>query len=244
MSNQREIESPMKEEKSNENIISCQRGRKFKPLSELFHAQFNQFSHEIIKNDILMRPSESKIYEKIAQLVGRNTNAQAVYQSAKRYFEKRVPNLKKTQPKKNNDDYIWAVDKYNLQSQKHDHFDIDIDGMYLIKNENGGKKPSSEWVPCFRQIVFAMSRVPCAWSIDRPRNAANEISVNGHCLQRNCSAKIFAFTENGQKLLTIQIANFKDDIQHDKKYLITHNEKSKIIDMLKKDKASVVVIGT
>lgn len=86
-----------------------------------------------------------------------------------------------------------------------------------------------------------MSQSPCAWSIQQPRMAGNEITLNAHCLQRDCDAKLFAYSENNQSKLTIQITPANEKIQHDKKNQIRGQLRKQILDMLKCDKAMVVV---
>lgn len=58
------------------------------------HSLFDRYASKIVKNDILAKPSESRIYEKIASQFDKY-KAQSAYQAAKRYFEKRVPTLKR-----------------------------------------------------------------------------------------------------------------------------------------------------
>lgn len=142
-------ESEIEEEKVH--TIS-QRGRKCKPISILLHAKFNEFAKEIIQHGELMIPSKSDIYKKIAEQVGTHINHQTVYQAAKRYFVKRIPNLlkqKKTQDEC--EDYVWAVDKYDLQSKQHNKFELNIRGIYLFRNENGDKKKVMNGRRCFEK---------------------------------------------------------------------------------------------
>lgn len=71
--------------------------------------------------------------------------------------------------------------------------------------------------------------------------AGNEVTLNGHCLQAECNAKFFAFSENGQSRLTIQVTPANGNIRHDKKNQIRGKLRKEILDMLKTDKAMVVV---
>lgn len=71
--------------------------------------------------------------------------------------------------------------------------------------------------------------------------AGNELTVNCYCLERECDAKLFAFTENDHRKLTINVTSFNKSIRHQKKNQIRGTEKQHILEMLKTEKAKVVV---
>lgn len=75
-----------------------------------------------------------------------------------------------------------TYDKNKVESKKNTKFVVNIDGISLFRDSDGRQKPVSVWADCFRKIIFAMSRVPCAWPVDRPRMAVNEITINCTCL--------------------------------------------------------------
>lgn len=119
-------------------------------------------------------------------------------------------------------------------------FTVDIKGTCLFRNANGIQKSITDWSPQFRRIVFAMSRMPCAWSINRSRMAGNEFTVSCHCLERKCGAKLFAITQNGHSSMTVYITPYDKSIKNEKKTHIRGQERMKIVEMLKVDKAKVV----
>lgn len=216
----------------------AKKGPKYSVNSEESHSLFNRYANKIVKNNMLVKPSESRVYEKIASKFEKY-KSQSAYQAAKRYFEKRIPSLKRK--KTEEEDRMYTYDRFKLKSQKYTKFTVNIKEVNLFQNCNGESKSLTEWSPLFRRIVFAMSQVPCAWSISRPRNAGNEITVNAHCLERACEAKLFAFTEFNQAELTINITPPNRSVRHEKKNQLRGSEREKILDMLKTNKAKVVV---
>lgn len=186
----------------------------------------------------MVTPSESGIYEKIAAKFD-NYQAQSAYQAAKRFFSKAM-NLDFTS-EPNFEDYMTTFDRYQLKPQHYTSFNVSIEGLPFFRNENGNIISTTDWSPRFAKIVFAMSGVPCAWSLDRPRYAGNEITINGHCLENECDAKLFAFTEGNHKKLNIRITPPNQKTKHEKKNQIRGEEKAQILEMLKTQKAMVVV---
>lgn len=197
--------------------VGKKRGPKSSVPLDLLHAQFDQRVHSIVKNSVLVTPSETVVYEEIAEHFQEyGTHAKAIYQAAKYYFIKRIKNLV-TKVKIECEDYMSTYDKYHVGSERHASFNVKIEGIHLFRDENGISKPHTEWAPLFRKIVFAMSRNPCAWSVGRPRNVANEITFNCVCLERACPAKVYAYTENNQKSLIIKVTQHNTGMKHAKK---------------------------
>lgn len=220
-------------------------GRKATVPPEVLEAKLNQFARKIVVKGILVRPSKTNVYKDIAANF-ENYSAQATYQYAKRFFSKNIPNLKIETNLVNDDDddeseCDWPPnDRFNLNQKECNRITVDISGMWMFQHEDGRLKPISEWGLKFRQIIFAMTQMPCAWSIERPRMAAREFTVNCHCLEDDCDGKLYAFTENGQSRLIINTTSFNETIRHQKKNQIRGEDRDAIKEMLKKEKAEVV----
>lgn len=155
------------------------RGRKSKVSADVLRSQLNQNAKKIFKNGKLLFVSESKVYKKIASQLDKYS-PQAVYQYAKRYF--RPDHVSKANVNSETTDFIKSYDRHTLKPQQYTEFNVSIDGMPFFRDHSGKMKPMSDWSSIFRKIVFAMSQSPCAWSIQQPRMAGNEITLNGHCL--------------------------------------------------------------
>lgn len=206
--------------------------------ADVLRSQLNQNAKKIFKNGKLLFVSESKVYKKIASQLDKYS-PQAVYQYAKRYF--RPDHVSKANVNSETTDFIKSYDRHTLKPQQYTEFNVSIDGMPFFRDHSGKMKPMSDWSSIFRKIVFAMSQSPCAWSIQQPRMAGNEITLNGHCLQEQCDAKFFAFSENNQAKLTIHVTPANKQIKHNKKNQIRGQLRKQILDMLKSEKAMVVV---
>lgn len=109
-------------------------GPKPRVPADNLHAQFDQNIKSIIKNGMIVTPSESKVYKKIAQYFEQfGTNDQAVYQSAKRYFSSQIrSNMMKVKYKSG--DYMSTYDKHKVGSQTNTNFVVNIEGMYLFRD--------------------------------------------------------------------------------------------------------------
>lgn len=215
------------------------RGRKCSVSVDTLHSLLNQNAKKIFKDDRLVLVSESDVYERIASRFN-NYTAKAVYLQAKRYF--RPKHISKAKKKSECSDYIKTYDRHNLKPQQYTEFNVSIDGIPFFRNDKGEMKPMAEWLPIFRKIVFTISQAPCAWSVDRPRMVGNDITINGHCLEDECHAKFFAFSQNNHAQLTIQVTPSYQTIRHTKKNQIRGEIRRQILEMLKTDKAMVVVV--
>lgn len=202
-------------EKQPKPVKHVKRGRKCSIPAEKLHSQFNKYSSQIVKDGAIVMPSKTQIYKKIAKQF-QDYKAQAIYLAAKRFFDQKISNVKLSE-KTVCEDYFSSFDRYNLKPKQYNKFSVDIQGIPFFRNEKGGTKSTSEWATAFRKIVFAMNRAPCAWSISRPRMAGNEITINAHCLENECDAKLFAFTENNHAILTIHVMAPNSSIKHEKK---------------------------
>lgn len=86
----------------------------------MLHAQFNQYANQIVKDGIIIQSSKTNVYENIAANFD-NYSAQATYQAAKRFFKKKIHNLKSENEikagKESDCDDDWPpYDRHNLQS--------------------------------------------------------------------------------------------------------------------------------
>lgn len=214
------------------------RGKKCSVSVEKLHSKLNQYAMKIMIDGTLVKPSESRIYQKISSHF-QNYSAQSVYQAAKRFFARKYK--LETKPRPESDDFIHSFDRFKMKPKQYTKFHVSINDLQLFRDEKGVLKSTEDWAPLFKKIAFAISLMPCAWSIGRPRMAGNEITVNGHCLQQNCDAKLFAYTENDHAKLIIHATPSKKSVIHEKKYQIRGEERKDILNMLKTDMAKVVV---
>lgn len=219
-------------------LAKSKRGRKSTVPINILRSKIKEYENEILKNGVIVKVSESNVYQKIAENF-ENYNAEAAYQAAKRFYANKLQSLEET----TDDEFEseWSgYDQFKLDPKKCQRVQVNITGSALFQNDDGTHKKIQDWAMSFRQIVFAMTQMPCAWSISKPRMAGNELTVNCKCLQNDCDAKLYAFTENGQSLLVINTTPFNDKMKHDKKNQIRGPEREKIQQMLKIDKAQVV----
>lgn len=216
--------------------VECKRGRKSTIDVKQLHNLLEKNQKYIFKDGKITTPSQNAIFTKIANEFD-NFNKNSVFQAAKRYFnanQPKIPHQVQESP-----DFIQILNKNNNKNNKSIEHVVDITNLNIFRNKKNQIVPSRKWSPLVRQFVFVLYNVPCAWSFDRHRMAANEFSVNGHCLE--CDAALFLHTSENHKKLTIRIIPSKNIVKHNKKSSVRVCGKEEISEMLKEHSAHAVL---
>lgn len=212
-----------------------------------------------------MAKCNDQVYVRIGKEL--NANPKTVYLAATRYVKKRKTlltskehdsnersnksldeTLSDTNNQSNNTDEENEKDYENeytlfdseFKVSKDDKcYEIDITNIGLFSYSDQEMKQQIEWSDTLNAIIWEYSRLPCCWCFNKNRNVANEKIVFANCRAVQCSAKLFAYTENKQSKLKITIKGFNKKAVHNKKRSVKGVNKKKVVDLLKLNNPSV-----